>query len=54
MVACIGQFGTCEGKLESFVVIIWFQDEFAPPISDLSLEQIKSIDWDENTVVYEP
>jgi hypothetical protein len=51
MVRCIGVFKSPEpamnhGMDASYLTIVWYQNEFAPPIDDPVVEKIKAIDWD--------
>jgi hypothetical protein len=50
-VKCVGLFESGTGPQgstleESWLLIVWFQDEFALPIQPEILEQIKAVDWD--------
>lgn len=59
MITCIAAFTSDQGieshrgTLDSALTVIWFQDEYALPISDLVLEQIKSINWDKHADGYD-
>ena len=50
MVACVGIFKSDAiarnpKKQESRLTLVWYQDEFGPPIDEGVLERIKAIDW---------
>ena len=50
-VRCVGRFESFswpKGAIleESWILIVWFQDEFALPIDGEVLEKIKAMDWD--------
>jgi hypothetical protein len=51
MVTCVGVFKDVfpardKTKDQSYLKILWYQDDFAPPIDDAVFEQIRFIDWD--------
>ena len=51
MVRCIGSFKDVvkvhhPDKDLSVLVVVWFQDEYAPPIQELALGQILDLDWE--------
>ena len=37
----------------SYLVLVWFQNEFAPPINNAALQKIKSINWESSAVDFE-
>lgn len=50
-VRCIGTFNSSVIRRNtqnhmSTLVVIWFQDDFALPIQESSLQQLRSLDWD--------
>lgn len=50
MVRCIGSFkdvvtARAPGRGMSKLVVVWFQDEYAPPITEPVLSQLLSLDW---------
>jgi hypothetical protein len=58
MVQCIGGFKSISPAHNynmdgSHLVVVWFQNEFAPPISNGALEKMKSIDWESSATDYE-
>jgi hypothetical protein len=51
MVRCIGSFKDVvparhPEKDLSILVVVWFQDEYAPPIQEPALSQIQGLDWE--------
>ena len=51
VVRCIGSFkdgptARQPGKDLSVLTLVWFQDEYAPPILEPALGQILAVDWD--------
>jgi hypothetical protein len=51
MVRCIGSFKSFPpsrdaSKHGSFLVVVWFQDEYAPPIREPAIGQLLAIDWE--------
>src|SRR5262249_26459539 len=51
MVRCIGFFdghitGRNPGMHLSTLTVVWFQDEFAPPIREPALGQLLDLDWE--------
>jgi hypothetical protein len=47
-VGCVGTFrsyATAHGD-QSALVVVWFQDEYAPPIQEPALGWLLSLDWD--------
>ena len=51
MVQCIGSFEHVRPVRDpdchlSVLVVVWFQDEYAPPIREPSLGQLLALDWD--------
>lgn len=52
VVTCIAVFSgvfpaTERGKDLSFLTVVWYQDQFALPISPEIVEQLRSLDWDQ-------
>jgi hypothetical protein len=50
MVRCIGSFKDVvtarePGRDLSVLVVVWFQDEYAPPIQEPALGQLLALDW---------
>lgn len=50
-ITCIGEFVSSPpardpGMLLSSVTLVWHQDDFAPPIADDVLEEIRRLEWD--------
>jgi len=41
-VECIAQFQSST----SFLVVVWYQEDFAPPIQEPALGQLLALDWD--------
>jgi hypothetical protein len=51
VVRCIGSFEDVKTARDrdkdlSALVVVWFQDEYAPPIQEPALGQILNLDWD--------
>ena len=51
MVRCVGSFkgivpARDPGKDWSVLTVVWFQDEYAMPISELALGRLLALDWD--------
>jgi len=46
IITCIGTFESVKGLENSFLTIIWFQDEFALPIEDSAKQQLLSVNWE--------
>jgi len=49
--ACVGEFQSDalskpDSEPYSSLVIAWFQKDFAPPIAEFALIQIRALDWD--------
>ena len=57
VVTCIADFECMTAKNPkmdaSSLVIVWFQDEYAMPISEAALRSIKGIDWHAHAVDFE-
>jgi hypothetical protein len=57
VVTCIADFECTSSKNPnmdaSSLVIVWFQNEFAIPISEAALKSIKGIDWHAHAVDFE-
>ncbi|MFO1483676.1 MAG: hypothetical protein U1F71_10000 [Verrucomicrobiaceae bacterium] len=58
MITCIGEFHSSlpvrsPNMDASCLTVVWFQDEFAMPVSETVLESIKCIDWSVQASDYE-
>lgn len=58
LVRCIGGFKSIFPARNtnmdgSYLVLVWFQHEFAPPINNAALEKIQSINWESSAVDFE-
>jgi hypothetical protein len=51
MVTCIGVFRDVvpardKSMDQSYLTVVWYQDEFALPITDAVLDQLRALDWE--------
>lgn len=55
LVTCSATFSSAPSspEIESLLAVVWFQDEYGPPILEPALGQLLALDWDASAVEVE-